>query len=325
MQQTSEIAEIRAFVALADTGSFVAAGRMLDRDATVLSRRLNLLEKRLGVRLTERTTRKVMLTEAGEVYLARVRDLLHGLDAARQEAAAFGSGEPSGRLRVALPGSFARLWMAPVVTGFLRAHPQVTLAASYSNEFVDIVGQGYDLAVRLADLPDSRLVARKVGSRRRLICASPDYLARHAGPIRPEEVAEHDCLCFTGRDDPFRWAFRTSDGGRRSISVRCRIASDDADLLVEAAMAGLGLFYTTDWHVGPLLGSGRLVEVLQEWPVDDAGAIYILIPKSVRLPSKTRAFSDWIARGLSSSPWNRTPWPARPSGGEDHPVAGRTD
>ena len=292
------------FVALADSGSFVAAGRMLGRDPTVLSRRLRSLEERLGVRLAERSTRNVMLTEAGKTYLARVRALLHELDAAGREAAAFGHGEPSGHLRVALPGSFARLWMAPIITGFLRAHPRITLDASYSNQFVDVIGQGFDLTVRLAELADSLLVARKVGSRRRLICASPDYLSRRPPPIKPQDVANHDCLCFTGRTDAFRWSFRTQTGGIQSISVGSRVASDDADLLVEAAVAGLGLFYTTDWHVGPLLGSGQLVEVLPDWPVADGGAIYILTPTGAGLPSKTLAISDWIARGLASSPWN---------------------
>lgn len=258
----------------------------------------------MGVRLADRTTRSFTLTEAGRAYLERVRSLIQDLDAADREAASFSAGEPKGHLRIALPGSFARLWMAPLIIGFLRAHPAITLEASYSNQFVDIIGGGFDLAVRLADLPDSRLIARKVGSRRRLICASPDYLAGRTAPAEPSDLAHHKCLCFTGRTDPFRWEFRKQSGAIQSIGVECRVASDDADLLVEAALSGLGLFYTTDWHVGLLLASGRLVEVLTDWPIDDSGAIYVLTPVSAGMPTKTRALSDWIAANLSSSPWN---------------------
>ena len=304
VQQSSNLDEIRTFVALADAGSFVAAGRLLDRDPTVLSRRMQALEERIGVRLAERSTRVVTLTEAGAQYLARMRVLLHELDMADREAAAFHEGEPHGHLRVALPGSFARLWLGPLITGFLEAHPRVTLEACYSNAFVDLVAQRFDLAVRLAEMPDSRLVARKVATRRRLICASPDYLARTAVPTHPDDVASHECLCFTGRHDPYRWRFRSPEGDGRTVSVRCRIASDDADLLVEAAVAGLGLLYTTDWHVGPLLAQGALVELLADWPVADEGAIFVVTHASSGLATQIRAFSDWIARGLTSPPWH---------------------
>ncbi len=157
MQQSPLLKEIRAFVALADGGSFAAAGQKLGRDPTVLSRRVQTLEARLGVRLAERTTRKIALTEAGTAYLARVRPLLHDLHAANKEAAAFGNGEPHGRLRVALLGSFARLWIATLITSFLQIHRRITLEASYSNQLVDLITGGFDLAVRLAELADPDL------------------------------------------------------------------------------------------------------------------------------------------------------------------------
>ena len=309
MQRSSKLAEIRAFIALAETGSFTAAARRLGRDPTVLSRSVQALEARVGVRLAQRTTRIVSLTEAGSLYFSRVRALLHDLEAADEEVAAFGKGEPQGRIKVALPGSFARLWMAPLLTGFLLTYPRVTLDAHYSNAFVDIVGEGYDLAVRLAELKDSRLVARKVASRRRLLCAAPSYLAAKAVPSEPHELVDHDCLCFTGRDDPFKWTFRKGGGGERSVMVRPRIVSDDADILVDAAIAGLGLMYTTDWHVGPLLADGRLVEVMTSWPVADGGGVFVLTSSTGSLPTKTRALSDWIARGLADPPWLRIATP----------------
>ena len=303
MQQSSKLAQIRAFIALAETGSFTAAAKRLGRDPTVLSRSVQALEARVGTRLAQRTTRIVTLTEAGSLYFSRVRTLLHELEAADEEVAAFGQGEPQGRIKVALPGSFARLWMAPLLTSFLLSHPRVTLDAHYSNAFVDIVGEGFDLAVRLAELKDSRLVARKVATRRRLLCAAPSYLSANEAPLEPHELVDHDCLCFTGRDDPFKWTFRKGAGGERSVMVRPRIASDDADILVEAATAGLGLMYTTDWHVGALLADGRLVEVMTGWPVADGGGVFVLTSAPGSLPTKTRALSDWIARGLADPPW----------------------
>ena len=298
---------MRAFIALADAGSFVEAGRLVDRDPSVLSRHVLALETRLGVRLADRSSRNVSITEAGERYLTRVRHLLRELDDADQEASAFGEHEPRGHLRVAFPGSFARLWLEPLIISFLEKYPQVSLEASYSNSFLDLLKNRVDLAVRLGDLPDSRLVARKVATRRRLICASPAYLVRTPDLRSLDDIRTHDCLCFTGRNDPFRWEFTSPEGTSVIISVRSRLASDDADVLVEAAVAGLGLLYTTDWHVGPLLRSGALVEVLADWPVADEGAIYVVTHSPVGRAGKIQAFSDWIAAGLSGEPWNGVP------------------
>ena len=203
MQHRPKLSEIRTFVALAETGSFSAAGKLLGRDPTVASRGVQSLERRVGVRLVDRSTRLVKLTDAGALYFARVRPLLHELDAADREASSLASGDPRGRLRVALPGAFGRLWLAPAITSFVRAHALVTLELSYTNRFVDVIGESFDSAVRLGELADSRLVARKVGSRRRLLCASPAYLAEHP-PIRtPEDLVGHKGLIFTGRTDPY--------------------------------------------------------------------------------------------------------------------------
>ena len=307
MQQSSKLSDIRALVALADTGSFTTAGKLLGRDPTVVSRNVQSLERLVGVRFVERSTRTVTLTEAGVVYLARVRPLLHELDAADREASSLAAGEPRGRLKVALPGTFARLWLAPAIASFARAYPKVTLELSYSNRFVDLVGEGYDVALRLGELPDSRLVARKVGLRRRLLCASPTYLADHPPILMPADLVGHNGLIFTGRADPYRWTLRAADGQSHSMVVEARIASDDADVLVEAAIAGLGVMLTTDWHVSPAIDQEKLVEVLPDWSVADDGAIYIMMPAGAGVPSKTRAFSDWLARELADPPWHGRP------------------
>ncbi|MEE2951870.1 MAG: LysR family transcriptional regulator [Pseudomonadota bacterium] len=299
----NDLTDIRAFVALAEAGSFAGAARRMSRDPTVLSRRVQALEARLGVRLAERTTRRVVLTEAGRLYLARVRRLLEELSDADRDAAALSAGEPTGQLRLALPATFGRTWLAPLVESFLDAFPRVSIEASYADRFVDLVGEGFDLAVRLGELSDSRLVVRKIGVRRRLVCASPTYLAKNAPPAGPQDLAHHACLCFTGRNDPTRWSFDTPAGAPAHVRVTPRVASDDADTLLSAALAGLGVLYTTDWHAGAAIREGRLIELLEGWPVADTGAIYLVMPARSGLPTKTRAFADWISDGLSPAPW----------------------
>ena len=303
MQQSSKLSEVRALVAVAETGSFSAASKLLGRDPTVVSRSIQSLERRVGVRLVDRSTRLVTLTEAGNLYVARVRPLLQELDAADREASALASGDPRGRLKVSLPGAFGRLWLASAIAEFARAFPQVTLDLSYSNRFVDLISEGFDIALRLGELADSRLIARKVASRRRLLCASSRYLADYLPIQAPEDLAGHKGLIFTGRTDPYRWVLQNASGETRTVTVDAKIASDEADVLVSAAIAGLGIILTTDWHVGPALDDGRLMEVLPNWPVSDGGAIYIMVPAGPGLPSKTRVFSDWLAQELAIPPW----------------------
>jgi DNA-binding transcriptional LysR family regulator len=299
----ADLNEIRAFVALADTGSFVGAGRQLRTDPAMISRRLQSLESRLGVRLAERTTRVVMLSEAGRAYLVRVRPLLDDLERADQEAAAFAGDDPSGHLRISVPGDVGRIWLAPIVTTFLAAHPRVTIEVDATSRFVDLVGERYDLAIRLGVLPDSRLVARKVADRRRLLCASPDYLARHGMPMAPTDLSDHACLCFTGREDPYLWSFAKPGKGVVAVTISGPLAATDAEMLVDTAVAGLGILHTTDWYVGRELAAGRLIEVLPAWPLLDRGAVYVVTPAAAGAPSKTKAFSDWVADNLRRPPW----------------------
>jgi len=300
--------ELRAFLALARTGSFVAAGRELRRDPAVVTRRLHALETRLGIRLVERTTRRVALTEAGQAYLLRVAPLVEDLQAAQEEVAGFGAGEARGHLRITLPASFGRMWIAPIMIDFLKAHPDVTIEANADNRFVDLIAERYDLAIRLGELPDSRLVARKVAGRRRLMCASPAYLGTHAAILVPQDLARHDCLCNSARVTPEQWRFERADGHKpggavQTVTVTPRMASGDSELLVKAALSGLGVMHTSDWYVGHHLASGELVEVLPDWPLADKGAVYIVTPAAAGTPGKTRAFSDWVAARLAPPPW----------------------
>jgi DNA-binding transcriptional LysR family regulator len=299
-----DLNELVAFIALADTGSFSAAAAKLGRDPTVVSRRLQSLEARLGIRLAERSTRHVVVTEAGQAYLRRVRPLLEGLSEASSEMIEATQGTPHGRLRLALPASFGRMWLAPLIVQFLEAHPGIRIDAEYSNRFVDLIGEGFDAAIRLGVLTDSRLVAKKLADRRRMLCASPDYLAKRGVPTSPQDLARHACLVFTGKQNPHQWEFTAPDGGTIAVPVDGQIVCDDAEALVTAAVAGAGILYANDWLVGRELRSGSLLPILEGCPMADAGAIYLVVPSRKGLPGKTRAFCDWMTDRLGRSP----PW-----------------
>jgi DNA-binding transcriptional LysR family regulator len=300
----THIAEMSAFLAVAEEGSFTKAAAKLGRDATALSRRIQALERRLGVRLLERTTRHVVPTEAGSMFLARTRSILAALAEAEEEASAHASDTPRGTLRLALPGSFGRMWIAPVLPEFLAAHPQVRIEAEFSNRFTDLIGEGFDAAIRLGALPDSGLIARKIATRQRLLCAAPRYLERHGVPAHPEELAAHACLGFTGFVSYPDWHFTNDKDERVTIRARGPLVTDDAEALVAAAVQGTGIMMCTDWLAGRELAEGRLVPILSEWTMADEGAIYTLVPSKHLLAAKTRAFVDWMATRFAPVP----PW-----------------
>ncbi|MEO6216616.1 MAG: LysR family transcriptional regulator [Sphingomonas sp.] len=303
MQQSPNLEGIQAFIALAECGSFALAGRRLGRDATIVSRRVQSLEAGLGVRLAERSTRKVTLTEAGKAYLERVLPLVRDLSSADREAASFGKGTPRGHLRISIPTSFGRLWLSPLLAEFLADHPEITIEAECSNRYVDVIGEEFDVAIRLGVLPDSRLIARKLCPRRRLVCASPSYIERRGRPETPANLVAHSCLRFTGKVGPGTWEFLDRDGKLLTVPVRGPLDCDDAEVVIDAAVRGLGLMYATDWIVARHLAAGTLVPVLEDWAIPDEGAVYLMMPSAAGVPTKTKAFSDWLAKRFTIPPW----------------------
>ncbi|ESX18218.1 MULTISPECIES: LysR family transcriptional regulator [unclassified Mesorhizobium] len=311
MQQSHDpasLAEMAAFAAITEARSFTKAALRVGRDSTVLSRRLQSLEQRLGVRLLHRTTRSVSLTEAGAEFLVRVRAILASVDEAEAAASAHASGTPRGLLRLALPGTFGRMWIGPLLPHFLATFPDVRIEAEFSNRFVDLVAENFDVAVRLGALEDSRLVARKIATRRRLLCAAPSYLARRGAPEAPEALTEHACLGFSGFQTFPTWEMTDSSGRRVNVEVSGPMVCDDAEVLVEAAVQGLGLMMSTDWLVGRELADGRLVPLLEDWTLADEGAVYVVMPSARGQAAKTRAFADWIGKRFAPEP----PWTSRP-------------
>ncbi|WP_214477667.1 LysR family transcriptional regulator [Mesorhizobium sp. dw_380] len=279
-------------------------GGRAGRAATIPGRRLQSLEGRLGVRLLHRTTGSVSLTEAGAEFLVRVRAILASVDEAEAAASAHAGGGPRGLLRLALPGTFGRMWIGPLLPLFLAEFPDVRIEAEFSNRFTDLVAENFDVAVRLGALEDSRLVARRIATRRRLLCAAPAYLARRGRPETPQALLEHSCLGFSGFQTFPAWEMTNREGRRVRVEVSGPLVTDDAEVLVEAAVQGVGLMMSTDWLVGRELADGRLVPVLEDWTLADEGAVYVVMPSVKGQAAKTRAFADWIAKRFSPEP----PW-----------------
>jgi DNA-binding transcriptional LysR family regulator len=296
--------ELAALLAVSREGSFAMAGRSLERHPTIISKRVAALEDRLGVRLIERTTRRVRLTEAGERLAEQIRAAQELIIEAEQTASS-GAVEVRGKLRLAFPGAMGRIWLAPLLPDFMRTHPKVEIDVHFSEQFVDLVEDGRDVAIRIGVLNDSRLVAKKLGDHERILCASPDYLARHGTPQSPADIANHNCLQFSGFASFPEW--RLSNGEQKeTIHARGSMISNDGPALVEAAKAGLGILGGGEWLVAREIAEGSLVRVLPEWAFDLEGGIYLVRPSKRHTPAHVAAFCDWIsAQFRDGPPWHR--------------------
>ena len=297
----AQMDEINAFLAVIETQNFTAAGRLIERDASVVSRRVSALDARLGIRLVERSTRRVSPTEAGLRLAERMRAALVSMQEAEAEATQ-ASLAATGTLKVAVPGAFGRLWIAPLLPMFLARYPGVSITLEHADRYVDLLAEGFDLAIRLGTLEDSRLVAKKLTTHRRLICASPGYLQKRGVPQVPSDLASHACLRFSRLASHPEWRFK-KDGETTSVEVSGPLTADDAQTLVTAALSDAGIVMCSDWLSSRERADGRLKVVLRDWSVDGEGAIYVVRPPGRFTPSKTRAFVDWISEQLSQPPW----------------------
>src|SRR5690242_4634078 len=307
--------EMSVFSRVVTTGSLSAAARELAISPALVSRRLAGLENRLGVRLINRTTRSLHLTVEG----ARYYDVCNRVLAEIQEADAevsVGRVEPQGALKVALPASFGHQHVAPLVPRFAERYPKVQLALSLSDRSVNIMDEGFDMAVCIADLRDSSLAARRLAPNRRIVCASPAYLATHGTPRTPEDLAKHNCLVVS--DFTANWEYKTRDGRSTSVRVQGRYACDNWEVLRQWALAGLGIALKSTWDVRLQLEGGLLVPVLPGYDFGTDVAIYAVYPHRRYLPAKTRVFIDYLAESFGPEPyWDKpqdAPRSARPDG-----------
>ena len=292
--------EMSVFSRVVAAGSLSAAARDLGVSTAVVSRRLAALEARLGVRLVNRTTRRLALTDEGASYheaCARILGEIEDADA----AAAAKRVEPQGLLKVALPASFGHKHIAPLIPPFAARYPKVQLAFSLSDRTVNVIEEGYDLAIRIGELEDSSLAARKLAPNRRVVCASPEYLKRHPSPHTPADLQRHNCL--TTNDLQMNWEYKGPDGKRGVVRVSGLYACDNWEVLREWAMAGLGVALKSTWDVRRQLEDGSLVPLLPGYDFGTDVAIYAVYPHRRYLPAKTRVFIDYLAESFGPEPY----------------------
>jgi DNA-binding transcriptional LysR family regulator len=286
-----------AFVTVVEAGGFSAAARQLGAPLTTVSRKVAELEDHLRVRLLTRTTRKVALTDTGQMFFQRARRLLDELRETEREA----SGEyqaPRGGLTVAAPLALGRLHLAPIIAEFLAVYPEIDIDLRLSDMVADIVESGVDVAVRVGELPDSSLKALKVGRIRHVICASPGYLARFGAPSKPSDLGAHQCVTFTGLEGAKEWTFRS---GRRvdRLAVRSRLAVNTAEAAADAAIADVGVTRLLCYQVSGAVLDGRLDLLLRKF--EPAPLPVNLVSVDAKLaPQKLRAFMDFIAPRLKA-------------------------
>lgn len=292
METSMDIEELRTFVEVADTRGVTQAARRLGVSKSLVSRRLARIEQHLGVQLLARTTRGASLTEAGATFREHAARICSEFDVAKE--ATLPSGDLRGRLRVAAPLSFGPTHFAPILSRMARKHPQLQILSSYADRFVDLVGEGFDCAIRVGHLPDSVMIAKRVGPILGVLVASPDYIEAHGAPTRPAEIVNHQVVMR----DAERWQFMDGD---KIVVVRPqgRFVADNGISLVSAALDGVGIGYLPEPLVSEHILSGALVPIMMRYPIPPAG-IFVLRPPGQHPSRKVRVLTEMLTERFGS-------------------------
>ena len=291
------LAAMSVFVAVVEAGSFSGAGCQLRMPVPTVSRKVSELEAQLAARLLTRSTRQLALTEAGTAYLAACKRILEDVTAAERGA----SGEyqaPRGELAIAAPIVFGRLHVVPIVAEFLQLYPEVNVQLTLVDRSLHLLDEHLDLAVRVGELPDSTLVAARVGLLRKVVCASPDYLARHGTPRAPKELASHYCVSFSGLTGPEGWSFGTGRD-EKPIRIRSRLAVNTAEAALDAAIAGVGLTRVLSYQAAAALEAGTLAVVLKKYEPAPL-PVSLVYTRQPLLSAKLRTFIDYATPRLKA-------------------------
>lgn len=287
---------MRLFTKAVEAGSFSEAGRQLGLNASSVARQVGALEDELEARLLNRTTRKLSLTDAGRIYYERSRSVLAEVEDAGL-AISDAQGSPRGRLRLSIPVVFGRRYIAPVLREFLHTHPDVHISLLVTDDYVDLIEGGLDLAVRIGGPSQQTYIVRRLASINRVLCASASYLAEHGEPETPEDLARHNCLIYRRRPGEVTWLFER-DGAVHEIPVTGNLESNDAENLAAAMRAGLGVALLPLWVVGRAVQSGAARALLTDFyghPSHLADDVYAVYPHNRNLSPKVRAFVDFLA------------------------------
>lgn len=302
------LAAMSSFVRVVEAGSFSAVARESNTTQSAISKQVASLERDLGATLLNRTTRSLSLTEEGEQYFAEARRLL-GEIAEAESALRKGEGQLSGWIRVAASVGFGRLVLMKLIREFLALHPQVKIDLRLHDGFVDLVEQGIDLSVRIGDLADSSLIAKRVGLSQRMLFASRDYVrnlpATRKLPMHPDDLTAHDCVVYTGMASPNLWSFFAGPGARepagspRSVRVEGRIQTNSSEVIRESVMAGMGIGYSPTWLFADQIRAGTIIRLMPDWE-SPATPIHLVSPPQRRNAVKIRAFADFVGAALAA-------------------------
>lgn len=296
------------FAKVAETGSFAGAAADLGVSGPTVSKAIARLEARFGERLIHRTSRRFALTETGRVLAVRAAQILAEGEAVEAEAQAT-SARPRGRIRLAAPMSFGLRHVAPALPAFLAAYTDVAVDLHLDDRVIDLVAQGVDVALRIADLPDSGLIARRLCPVRRHVVGAPSYVARHGRPARPRDLSTHRCFGYSNLASGNVWHFRHgTDGAAEAVAITPRLSANNAEALTAALEAGEGLALQPDFIVWEALAQGRLVTVLDEWESPPL-ALHLVTPAGGPRPMRTQVLVDFLTARFASgaAPWTRTP------------------
>ncbi|WEX90028.1 LysR family transcriptional regulator (plasmid) [Sinorhizobium garamanticum] len=290
--------ELEAFLQVADLGSFTKAAERLGLSKSIVSRRVRALERRLGVLLVSRTTHAVSLTDLGIDFQSRARKAIEDLDDA-VDSVGTSAAAVRGLVRVSAPTNLGVLHVLPALTDLMAQHAGLEIDVDLNDRYVDVVGGGFDLAIRIGDLKDSSLMSRRLGTIRRAVVCSPDYIGRMGQPSTPDDLAHHDCLTYTNMSAADQWRFLV-DGNWKAVRTRGRLRTNDGNALLAAALAGRGLVGLPTFITDRDVDRGRLVRVLENFALPSVG-VFALFPSSARLPGRARAVMEHIRLHLQQS------------------------
>ena len=296
--------ELETFVRVVEAGGISAAAEHMGIAKSAVSRRISDLEARLGAQLFRRTTRRFTLTDAAQDFYRQCLRLLADLEDAEQ-AVTQSHGTLSGRLRVAVPLSFGLLHLGPAIDAFSLAHPQLSFDLDFNDRQVDLVAEGFDLALRIGELADSSLVARRLATMRIMVAASPAYLEQHGKPQTPRDLAQHTCMTYSNLPDPYAWTWLDAQGKAETVRVASGLQANNGDFLCQAAAAGHGITRQPTFILYRYIEAGTLVPILADytWPAVNAWAVY---PRTRHVSQRVRAFIDFLAERFAGVPyWDR--------------------
>jgi DNA-binding transcriptional LysR family regulator len=292
------ISDLEIFARVARTGNMSAAGREMALSPAVVSKRVSLLEERLGARLFQRTTRQLTLTETGEGYFKRVVDILSLVEEA-EDFVSRRNTKPRGVLKVTAPTSFARRHVTPHLASFMARFPDIELDLHLTDAFIDIIRDGFDLAIRIGELQDSSLVARKLAADTRVLCAAPTYLANAGKPKSVGDLERFNCL---GAGLQEAWRLEGADGAK-TVHIHANIRTNSADFVRDALVEGLGIGLRSTWDIGPELKSGALEQILPSYRGASSLAIYAVYPSRDFMPAKVNVFIEHLAEIYGTEPY----------------------